>query len=126
MEVTTSFPPTPTVHLPFLSREWIVRNHLSLHTPLRSFPWNPTEDVMGSEGRLGAFAEDKVVTVYGYVSLFECHVCAHVRRGQKRVLDSLELELQSDVSCLPWVLGSELRSSGRAASPLDCLRLLLS
>lgn len=38
----------------------------------------------------------------------------------------LELELQADESCLLWVLGTALGSSGRRASGPDCPRLLLS
>jgi hypothetical protein len=38
------------------------------------------------------------------------HVCSN-QRGQKNVLDFLELELQMVMSQLPWLLGSELRSS---------------
>jgi hypothetical protein len=38
------------------------------------------------------------VSVWGYA---QC-------RGQKRVWDSLELEVQTVVSCQTWVLGTEL------------------
>lgn len=41
--------------------------------------------------------------------------------NQKRVLDTLELELQVFVNCLMWVLGTGLRSSGGAGSMLHCL-----
>jgi hypothetical protein len=46
--------------------------------------------------------------VFNYVSihLWEC-IC----REQKKALDPLELELQSVVSFLTWVLGTELRFS---------------
>lgn len=43
-------------------------------------------------------------------------VCVGACRGQKGALDLLELELQVDVSHWPWVLGTELRFSGTAAS----------
>lgn len=36
------------------------------------------------------------------------HLVAVVHGGQKRMLDSLELKLQVVVSCLTWVLGSNL------------------
>ena len=49
--------------------------------------------------------------------VFECmHMCEGVHRSQKRVLDLLELELQAVVSCPTWILGTELRSSVRAAN----------
>lgn len=47
------------------------------------------------------------------------HVPTYVYRGQKRLLDSLWLELQTIVSRY-WSLGIELLSSGRAASAPDC------
>lgn len=39
------------------------------------------------------------------------HVCAGAFRGQRRVLDSLELDLLDSVSHPLWMLGSELRFS---------------
>lgn len=49
---------------------------------------------------------------------FYCvYLCA--QRGQKRVLESLELELQGAVSCLTVTLGTELGSSGRAGHTLN-------
>lgn len=39
-----------------------------------------------------------------------CHMCVGTHRGQKRVLDFLEPELQIGVSLLTRVLGTELRS----------------
>lgn len=44
-------------------------------------------------------------------------------RGQKRVSDPLELELQEVVSHLIWMLGIELRSYGRAVSALNLSHL---
>lgn len=41
-------------------------------------------------------------------------------RSPERILDSLELELQVEVSHQTWVLGIELRSSGRAIQALNC------
>lgn len=35
---------------------------------------------------------------------------------RNRAIGSSELELQASVSCLAWVLGTELRVCGRAAS----------
>jgi hypothetical protein len=40
-------------------------------------------------------------------------------RGQKRVLGPLEQDCQVVVSCLMWVLGTELWSSVRATSSLN-------
>lgn len=45
---------------------------------------------------------------------FHVPVCS-AHRGQKRALDSLELELHVVVSYQMWLLGTELVSSGRAA-----------
>lgn len=50
-----------------------------------------------------------------YILKVYMHVSDSVVRGQKRVLDSLELVLQVVVSHLMWVLGIKLRSSARAA-----------
>lgn len=47
--------------------------------------------------------------VSGYV-----HLSVGTTRGQKTVLDPVELELQAVVSLLMWVLGIQLRSSERA------------
>jgi hypothetical protein len=49
----------------------------------------------------------------------KCHRCSGALGGQKRASDPLELELQAVVSCLVWVMGSELRPSGRAVSDLN-------
>jgi hypothetical protein len=49
--------------------------------------------------------------------LFTVHaVGAGVSMGQKKVLGSLELELNKTVSSLVWVLGTKLCLSARAAS----------
>lgn len=40
-------------------------------------------------------------------------------KDQKRVLDSLMLELQAVVSCRTWVLGTKGRSSAVAVSTLS-------
>lgn len=47
-------------------------------------------------------------------------------RSQKRALDSLKLELETAVSCLIWVLGITLGSSGRAVCALNCCAISLS
>lgn len=39
--------------------------------------------------------------------------------GHKRTLELLELETQRVVSCPTWVLGIELKSSGRAPNTLN-------
>lgn len=44
---------------------------------------------------------------------------AGVHRVQKRMLDSLDLELQAVVSCLIMGLGPELRFSARAVGAPD-------
>lgn len=51
-----------------------------------------------------------------YLCICECRCL----RGQKRACDPLELELQAIVSCLTWVLGTELRPSARALCILHC------
>lgn len=54
------------------------------------------------------------------------YVCAYVivgagiGRGQERVLDLQDLELQVVVNCLTWVLGLELGSSESPTSALCC------
>ena len=53
------------------------------------------------------------------VSYACAHVCADACQGQKRTSDPLEVEPQVVVSCLAWVLGTELDSS-RRASALNC------
>lgn len=58
--------------------------------------------------------------------MYVCVQCAYsVCRGQKRLLDPLELELQMVVSCHVGV-GSNLQMgvSGRAAEALKCPPLL--
>lgn len=62
--------------------------------------------------------------IYVYVSacMFVCALCACVsgaRRGQKRVPDPWELELQALMRHL-WVLGTEPGSSKRAANVHNC------
>jgi hypothetical protein len=55
--------------------------------------------------------------VYGCV----CYVqaSAGTLRGQKEAFEPLKLEPQTAVSCTIWVLGTESRSSGTAASGLN-------
>lgn len=52
-----------------------------------------------------------------YVSM---SACASTCGGQKRVWDSLKLELEVDVIPLTWVLGTELGSSRKATAALNC------
>lgn len=54
------------------------------------------------------------VSVGGHV-----HLCAGTHRGQERVEDTLEQELQAVLSHPTWVLETERRFSGRAASVLN-------
>ena len=44
------------------------------------------------------------------------HMSIEDLKGQKRALDPLELELQTAVSCLAWVLGTELGSSAEVVT----------
>lgn len=57
---------------------------------------------------------------YVYICIW---ICAHewecANRDQERVSDLLGLKLQAVVSCVTWVLGSKLKSSGKAASFLS-------
>lgn len=53
-------------------------------------------------------------------------MCVGIYRGQKRLLDSLELETQAAVSCLMWVLGIEPGFSVKAASVLNFHTILCS
>ena len=46
------------------------------------------------------------------------HTQEDTPRGQQRLSDSLELELQVFVSCLQGVLGTKLRSSEEQGMPL--------
>lgn len=48
-----------------------------------------------------------------------CHMYSNVHRGQRRAWEPLQLECQAILNCHTWVLGSELRSSGRSASALN-------
>ena len=59
--------------------------------------------------------KDKV-SVYEFVCM---HMYVVVYGGQKKVLESLELELQVIVSHLMWVLGTKFQSSGRGVSTLN-------
>lgn len=56
-------------------------------------------------------------------TLVHVHICFCVCMGscggQQTSLDSLELELQVVVSCHMWALGTELGSSGSAASTIN-------
>lgn len=51
-----------------------------------------------------------------------CVVCLHLSTGvcvnHRRASEPLELELQVIMSCPMWVLGPELKSSGRAVCTL--------
>ena len=53
---------------------------------------------------------------YVYVHMFICYMCVDTCTGKKRVLDPPELELQKSGSCLIWMLGIELMSSGITAN----------
>lgn len=55
--------------------------------------------------------------------MFACrhvHVSTGVYRGQKNPSDPLELQLQSDMRLLVWLLQAELRSYARAVHALNC------
>ena len=53
--------------------------------------------------------------IYVYICLSVCATCIWVHRGQKRVL-TLELELHMVVDHLTWLLETDFRSLGGAAS----------
>lgn len=57
------------------------------------------------------------IIFYLCISMRLC-VCTH--RGQKRLADPLELELEMDVSFLRLVLGAECRPCGRVTSTPQC------
>jgi hypothetical protein len=58
--------------------------------------------------------------VYSFVSVCgDPYVNAGASGGQRRMSDSLELELQAVVRYLMWVMGTELRSSGRVVNALN-------
>lgn len=59
--------------------------------------------------------------VYRCASMSVYHHRLHdsTQSGQKRALDSLELKGLEVVSCLLWVLGTELLSSGRTVSAVN-------
>ena len=55
-----------------------------------------------------------------YVCMYVC-VCMYVGNHgvRKRAMDTLQLELQTVVSCLRWVLGTRLSSSAKAVITLN-------
>jgi hypothetical protein len=57
--------------------------------------------------------------IYMHMTVY-VHMHSDACRSQKKVLDPLELELQTVVNSWKWVLGTELKSSGRTASALNC------
>jgi hypothetical protein len=56
-----------------------------------------------------------ILSVFVWICACECRA----QCGRKRALDSLKLELQVVVSLQLWVLGPKLRSSRKAASPIN-------
>lgn len=58
-----------------------------------------------------------------YVCVCQLHVSTY--RTQKRMLDTLQLEVEVVVSYLMWLLGIEPRSSARAANALNCFSAAL-
>jgi hypothetical protein len=52
--------------------------------------------------------------------IYYAHVCVDPHRGQERVSNCLEPELQAALSLLLWVLETELKSFGRASIDLNC------
>jgi hypothetical protein len=60
---------------------------------------------------------EKRIDVFFFVFLQYRAACAS---GGQMVWDPLELELQVVIICLTWVLGAELRFSGRAGHRADC------
>lgn len=61
------------------------------------------------------------ICVYAYAcdSVYIYHMCASACRDQKRVMDSLEIELQAVVTYPMWVLGTQLCSSGGTEALID-------
>lgn len=57
----------------------------------------------------------KINSIFNYVYMF-LWVGTLVQELLETAIGSSELELQASVSCLTWVLGTELRACGRAAS----------
>jgi len=47
------------------------------------------------------------------------HMSADTHKGQKRALGPWELKVQAAVSLLKWLLGLELRSSGKLVCVLN-------
>lgn len=50
-----------------------------------------------------------------YICIYACmclsvHMLAGAHRGKKKVLDTLDLELQATVNCLTWVFKTKLGS----------------
>lgn len=65
--------------------------------------------------------------LFMFTCVRECHVYAGARGGQKRVPDSLKLELKAIVYCCSvWVLGTELWSSGIIANILNPWAIFLA
>lgn len=60
-----------------------------------------------------------IILIYDCVYVCLCYPHVGTLRGQKRVCDALELELQAVVSYPVWVLGTKLESSGRALRALN-------
>ena len=61
-------------------------------------------------------SQENIYFIYVYVF----HLCGSAYRAQKRVSNSLELELQVVVSHLALALVAELESPGRAINVLNC------
>lgn len=62
--------------------------------------------------------------IYIYVCVYEHFHAVGTLGGQKRVSHSLELaKIQAVASHLMWILGRELRSSGRATRTPHCLAI---
>lgn len=54
-----------------------------------------------------------------FIFISVCHLCVDLRRGQKRVLDPLKLELLAAVSHQMWTLGTKLRASREIVGTLN-------
>lgn len=56
------------------------------------------------------------IYVFACTCMHVCHMCVYAQKSQKKIPDPLEPKLQALVSCLAWVLGTELEFSGRVGS----------
>lgn len=79
-----------------------------------TWPCNPQWLETELKDRTGMFVNQVIFfNIYFYLCVCVCHISEDALRGQKRVLDTLEAQLQVVVSHLTRVLGSKLGSFTR-------------